>query len=141
MSGRRFGWPAVALLFATACSDMLPGVDGNVLNAPVDASDMQQSVEDDLPACSNVLTSAEAERQDRTDGSAVNRLEVRANGRFGWNDSEIDAATLGQYLELVSQMTPEPTLVVTFESGVTPSARSDLAKLIGQTLNCRAEAI
>ena len=149
MTRSRFAWAILALL-AAACSDRPeaegPEADGNVGKAELrpgvgGAKGVPQPDAPDLAECGNVVLEEEAARGDRSGDPVVNRLDVKANGRFGWNDAEIDRGTLVQYLEVVSTMTPSPTLVISFEADVKPSERREVSELIGTNLYCRPRGI
>jgi hypothetical protein len=148
MTRLRFGWATLALM-AAACSANPeaegPEAEGNFGKAELrpgvgGAKGMAQPDAPDLAECGNVILEEEGARQDHS-GLVVNRLEVKADGRFGWNDAEIDRATLVQYLEVVSTMTPSPTLVVSFEADVKPSEQREVSELIGTNLYCRPRGL
>lgn len=143
VTGPRFISFTLALAVAAGCSDKPWYAEGSLGNAEAaDASGTEPGDDPEMLPCENVLSDSEAARRNVQPGdSTVNRLDVEANGGFSWNDAAVDAARLRQYLELVSQMTPPPTLIVAFEPAVMPSARREVADLLRSSLQCRPEGL
>lgn len=140
-------WAAFSLLILAACSDKPWSAVGNESHATLTADAAGASVvpragEPDLPPCTHVLSQAEAASRDGAlDAPVVNRLDVKASGRLNWNDAEIDATQLRQYLGLVSQMTPTPMLIVSFETDAKTPVRREIADAVTASFHCRPEGI
>ena len=135
---------AFSLLFVSACWDRPAATQGEQNNAepsPAAGGRVEPAAEP-LDPCANVLVESKAAPRDPpVDGASLNRLDVKGDGRLVWNGAEIDAATLRQYVELLSQMTPEPTLVVSLEDPAPAAARREIAEAVRASFHCRVEGL
>ena len=135
---------AISLFFVSACWERPaspPGEQNNGGPAPAAGGRVDPAAEP-LDPCANVLLEAKAAPQNPpADGAALNRLDLKADGRLVWNGAEIDTPTLRQYVELLSQMTPEPTLIISLEDSTPAAARIELAEAVRDNFHCRIEGL
>jgi|GEM_PF-5867471 len=66
----------------------------------------------------------------------VNAVRAGRDGALSWNGSPIDRARLALFLQLVTQMTPRPHLILAPERGAGCTEVADLAAFVDRHLDC-----
>lgn len=149
LSARAAGWTAGALRLAwlgvicglaSACAESAPPEDDEVEapQAPAERSGPANPASASDDTCSPPRhwgVTPDSEETSPTD-QLRNQVLIDADGSIQWNGVAIAGEELGQYLEIMSQMTPSPRLELEVDADAPCDAVAEVVSTASRLLDC-----